>query len=273
LRGELLKVDNYDSTGAVEGDEGERKGPQEDPLHKKGKPLRGVFKPVMMGSTTSSSQSNEVTKGESKRKQSQQVKTTERGKEGLAAAVAASDVITYVRIPSVKQQLFSILSHEKEMELDKNEKQQQCHQPEKTKILQSASSSTLDIFIECHVKTIEARALERYRVLFPLLTLPQSPASLRCTMEMPGTIRRVWASHTKHQIYPTLFNHRADFSLIFSPQNPLRLEEYLYDIEIELGKPIIAECIDPISLIIIVTAAAVLVFFMLTKDLNDVDIY
>jgi hypothetical protein len=127
----------------------------------------------------------------------------------------------------------------------------------------------LDIYIEVRIKTIERIPSHRYRVLFPLLCLPIVPSSLRCEMEMPALVRRVWTASHRHRVHAFLNNCKADFSLVFSPESPLHLEEYLFDIEIELGEPIIPECIDPVSLFVLASALVMMLFYMLTKDVHD----
>lgn len=165
--------------------------------------------------------------------------------------------IFYYRVPFVFEQLLQL------------QKEANAAAPARKSSNSTGELSKLDIYIEVRIKTIERVPSLRYRVLFPLLCLPIEPRSLRCEMEMPALVRRVWTASQRHRVHAFLNNCKADFSIVFSPESPLHLEEYLFDIEIELGDPIIPECIDPVSLFVLASALVMMLFYMLTKDVHD----
>lgn len=175
----------------------------------------------------------------------------------------------YYRVPFVMEQYFSEIQ-QASAKVEKDDATSKLKQQRRNvDQLSKAARMKLDIYIEVKVKTIMKAPREHYRVLLPLLCLPIPPNTLRCEMEMPRLVRRVWTPCQRYHLYPYLNNEKADFSLVFTEEKPLYLEEYLFVIDIELGDPIVAECVDPVSLLVMVTAFGMMLFFMLTKDLQD----
>lgn len=149
----------------------------------------------------------------------------------------------------------------------------------------------LDIHVEVVTKTVRGTETEdeelvrpahrsrgHYRVLFPLLGLPASPDTIHFFAKMPYLIRSVVSPSVFHRkqrqqqaIVPFLNNEEAEFNLEFTDRSPLRLEEYLLIIDVELGDPIVPECLDPITLLVLVTTVAMMVFHFMVRDLEEVN--
>jgi len=117
-----------------------------------------------------------------------------------------------------------------------------------------------------------------YRAVFPLTCVPCPPASVSAEISMPKLVRRVTTPNSNVRIQQFLNNTKAEVALersqpASSPAGgeatPLiRLEDFLLVIQVELGSVIEPECMDPVSMLVLVVALSLAVFFALTNDLD-----
>lgn len=104
---------------------------------------------------------------------------------------------------------------------------------------------------------------------FPLSTLPRTPDEFKYVIEMNESIRRIASPNKSHPVFPYINGKKADLTVPITAENRMRLEDYMYVLQIELGEPIVPQCADPVTLFILVTTVAAMVFFTLTRDLED----
>jgi hypothetical protein len=107
-----------------------------------------------------------------------------------------------------------------------------------------------------------------YTVAFPLTVLPLPPTSFRWKFNMSRLIRQIGVLNRGYPLQPFLNNKRCEFAIDVS-RKPVRVEDYLFVVDVELGEPIIPECVDPVSALVIVSVVFMTIFFLLTKDLDD----
>ena len=98
--------------------------------------------------------------------------------------------------------------------------------------------------------------------------LPLPPTSFRWKFNMSRLIRQIGVLNRGYPLQPFLNNKRCEFAIDVS-RKPVRVEDYLFVVDVELGEPIIPECVDPVSALVIVSVVFMTIFFLLTKDLDD----
>ena len=129
---------------------------------------------------------------------------------------------------------------------------------------------------------------KRINSAFPMTALPVQPGSFRMTFELPENIRRIVTPNRSIDFLPFIRGKFAEAALdvcgtswLLSasenaqkktsqhPGQPLPLTDYLFITETELGPPVEAQCADPLALFILATAIGMMVFFSLTRGLED----
>ena len=151
---------------------------------------------------------------------------------------------------------------------------------------------SIKVIIEYATTIIEKEPKKRYHVAFPLVVLPKSPNLFQFSLEeMPDTIQRIIPLNRSHDdcLSPyiegpkaevvvgcggdALANAEGDRSSSKLNMDPgkgvVRLTDYVFVLVVELGPPIIPRCADPVALLVIISGMAAMLFFLLTKDLED----
>lgn len=128
--------------------------------------------------------------------------------------------------------------------------------------------SKVPIEIEVTTNTPERQPKKVYNMIFPLTCIPRSPSSFRCRFYMPKTIRRIVSPNRSHDVNPYFNDEQAEVILDLAPSRPMLISDFLYVLQVELGEPIQPECIDPMTLFILASAAGAFFFYMLTRELE-----
>eukprot|EP00760_Papus_ankaliazontas_P018580 PhM_4_TR1754/c0_g1_i1/m.98444 len=105
----------------------------------------------------------------------------------------------------------------------------------------------------------------------PLSVLPKSPARLHMDVHMDEPIRHVRCPNRPNSTMALLDGNKAAVSFpgVEDGSAPLVLSQYLLVVQVELGEPIVPQCADPITILILVSAIGLFIFFVLTKDLPN----
>jgi hypothetical protein len=119
------------------------------------------------------------------------------------------------------------------------------------------------------VKTVGFLREKVLNVPFPLVTCPRSPDEFSYKIDMVENIRRISSPNKSHAILPYVNGKSATVNLDVGPQARIRMDDYMFVLQVELGEPITPQCADPISLLVLITAIAGMVFLTLTRDLED----
>lgn len=106
-------------------------------------------------------------------------------------------------------------------------------------------------------------------VPYVFTSAPRLPDAFSARFQMPENIRRIFSVNRSHGVFPVLQGKRADLRIDIDPDHPMKLEDYVYILKVELGEAITPQCADPVAVLILVTAIGMMVFFMLTRDLDD----
>lgn len=108
-----------------------------------------------------------------------------------------------------------------------------------------------------------------FSVPFPLTVISRAPDFFNYEIEMRSNIRRIFSPNRSHPIFPYIKERKAEVALDITKDNPVRLGDYMFVLMIELGDPIVPECADPVAILVLVTAIGMILFYVLTKDLED----
>ena len=106
-------------------------------------------------------------------------------------------------------------------------------------------------------------------VPFPLSCCPKSPDTFAYKIEMKDNIRRVSSPNRSHPIFPYVTGKKAEVTLDITPDRKIRLEDYIFVLQVELGEPITPQCADPVALLVLASAIGGMLFMTLTRDLED----
>lgn len=158
--------------------------------------------------------------------------------------------------------------------------------------------NVVTIIVSYTTKLIEKEPIgTRYHFFFPLSCAPIPPTSMSIEIAMKENIQRIVSLNESHSIRPYYKGDKAEVLVINdtlaadkddtarkqaatgkpSASNGklakrdmlIMLEDYVFVLVIELGAAIIPQFADPMTLFILVTAAAMFLFGALTKDLDD----
>jgi len=126
------------------------------------------------------------------------------------------------------------------------------------------------IRIEVRIKVPMARDRDGcWNAILPLTALPRLPPQLRLYCHMGRPVRRIAVMNLGYSLHTVLRGPRAMAIVENTPRAPLRRNDYVFVWAIELGDPIAPQCADPLTLFILVTFVAMLVFTGLTNGLVD----
>jgi hypothetical protein len=103
----------------------------------------------------------------------------------------------------------------------------------------------------------------------PYTCCPKAPTQISMKARMASTIRTVTTPNRSLRVHPIIRGKRADIIVDVDAVRGAPVEDYLFIVQIELGAPLRPECADPVALLILVTAVAVMVFFGLTHALEE----
>ena len=105
--------------------------------------------------------------------------------------------------------------------------------------------------------------------IFPYTSVPKPPSAFAFKVRAKQTLRAITTPNRGTPIYPFIRGKTADVVVEAGGKTPMRTEDYLFIIHVELGAPIVPQCADPVSLLILVSAIGAFVFFSLTHTLEE----
>lgn len=148
------------------------------------------------------------------------------------------------------------------------------------------------VLIEYATTIIEKDPKKRYHVVVPLVVLPKAPNLFQFSInDMPDTIQSILPLNRSHDEGISPFTEGPKAEVVIScggdpvktteggrssnvdaesgGRGAVRLTDYVFVLVVVLGPPVVPQCADPVALLVIVSSFAAMLFFLLTKDLED----
>jgi hypothetical protein len=109
----------------------------------------------------------------------------------------------------------------------------------------------------------------KWSIMFPFTAVPRAPQAFQYRVVMQQSIRTVFTPNRSANLVPFIRGRRAEVAVNVTPEQPMRTEDYLFILQVQLGEPIVPQCADPVSLVVLVSAVGLMIFFTLTGGLED----